>query len=246
MNINNFNFIFNHFSSSDIYYFYYNINFLNENLFYLTENFYYNDLNYYNLNFKINKNLFDYYFWITTYTFYKVLADYRSFHFKYSGKIIHGYGLSEFTRDYFWYIFHQRWFLNKITKAKLLYENIIINELDYLYINYNWDSYNYNDIYAKLLHKLEKPVFGIETYNKNLFDIYYHIKDNKYLQNINHLQDWIKVNWIISVIYPMLEFPEGSTVYWHRDIYPSFNNKSIFYIEQTPIYWSGDLFFFIW
>jgi len=62
MNINNFDFIFNHLSSSDIYYFYYNINFLNENLFYLTENFYYNDLNYYNLDFKINKNLFDYYF----------------------------------------------------------------------------------------------------------------------------------------------------------------------------------------
>jgi len=243
MNINNFDFLFNHISSSDLYYFYYNIDFLNNELFYLSENFYYKNLNYYNLDFTINNKLFNYYFWNTTYTFYKVLADYRSFHFKYSGKIIHGYGLSEFTRDYFWYIFHQRWFLTKITKAKLLYENILINEIDYIYMSNSWDLYNYKDIYAKLLHKLDQPVWGIETYNKNLFDFYYHIKDNKYLQNIKHLQDWMKVNWVISVIYPMLEFPEGTTVYWHRDISPGFNNKSIYYLEHIPISWSGDLYF---
>jgi hypothetical protein len=74
MNINNFDFIFNHFTSSDLYYFYYNIAFLKNDLFYLTENIYYNDLNNYNLIFKINNKLFNYYYWNTTYTFYKVLA----------------------------------------------------------------------------------------------------------------------------------------------------------------------------
>jgi hypothetical protein len=74
MNINNFDFVFNHLSSSDLYYYYYNLTYLNNNLYYLNEYFYYNDINYYSLNFKINNKLFDYYFWLTTYSFYKVMA----------------------------------------------------------------------------------------------------------------------------------------------------------------------------
>jgi hypothetical protein len=56
-------------------------------------------------------------------------------------------------------------------------------------MNHSFDIYDYHDVYAKLLHKLEEPAFGIDIYNKNLFDFYYYVKDNKYLQNLKHLQD---------------------------------------------------------
>src|SRR5687768_6195785 len=99
MNIHNF--IFNHINTSDTYYYYYNIIYLKNDLFYLNEYFYYSNLNNYDFEFKINFKLFNYYFLMTTYSLYYAVADYVGFHFKYKGKIFHGYGLSEFTRDYF-------------------------------------------------------------------------------------------------------------------------------------------------